>query len=402
MKNPTSTLLTAALLASGLSAAQTAMAANTLPFTETFSDAGGDGFDLTPFTDSSDYPFFVNNTDGTFDVDMTTGFRSYSTVEVAGLNPVLGTTVTMSMDFDMLDDTVSTTRIGFVLFGGIADTQNDPDAFLAFISEPSGFNLPSFGTPEMVLENRPAISPNPRQIVSDFWTVFNTRPLNYTTFTLSVTAAITDSNPENLGVPVMELDYSLFETDNPGFGTETGTLVSVLEGGVIPAGDFFGFAVDRNSAGPEASLKFDNFSMSVTGNGATSTPGDFNADTVVDAADIDLLTAAIRAGSSDSTFDLDGLNGVDAGDLAEILALIGTVPGDANLDFEVDLIDLSALATSFGSTGGWGEGNFNSDDVVDLIDLSLLATNFGTSAAAPEPGSLAILALAGLAMIKRR
>ncbi|MEQ9454095.1 MAG: hypothetical protein RLN76_05815 [Phycisphaeraceae bacterium] len=395
MKTSTSTLLLTALFTTAFGITQAAQAANTLPFTETFSDSAGDGFDLTPFTDSSAYPFAVNNAAGTFDVDMTSGARSYSTIEVSGLNPVIGTAVTMTTDFDLFDNTTSTTRVGLVLFGEIADTQDDPGAFLAFISEPSGFNQTFFGTPEFVLENRPAVDPNPRQVVSDFWDVF-TGALNYTTFTLSVTATIAD----NLGTPELVLDYSLFETDNPGNGTETGQLISVLE--AIPTGDFFGFAVDRNSAGPESALAFDNFSMSVTGNGTSATPGDFNADTLVDADDIDLLTAAIRAGSTDPQFDLDGLNGVDAGDLDEILSLIGTIPGDTNLDFEVDLIDLSALASNFDGTAGWAGGNFNADTVVDLIDLSLLASNFGSTAPAPEPGSLAILTLAGLAMIKRR
>ncbi|MEQ9461236.1 MAG: hypothetical protein RIG82_09825 [Phycisphaeraceae bacterium] len=131
--------------------------------------------------------------------------------------------------------------------------------------------------------------------------------------------------------------------------------------------------------------------------------GDFNEDTVVDQADIDLLTAAIRAGSTDTDFDLDGQNGVDAGDLDEMIAtVLGTVPGDANLDGNVDLIDLSALATNFNLVAGWAGGNSNIDTVVDLIDLSLLATNFGTTAAVPEPALAGILGLGALGLTRRR
>ncbi len=131
--------------------------------------------------------------------------------------------------------------------------------------------------------------------------------------------------------------------------------------------------------------------------------GDFNGDTVVDAADIDLLTAAIRAGSTDAQFDLDGSTTVDADDLAELVGtILGTVPGDANLDLAVDLIDLSALATNFNSNAGWAGGNFNTDEIVDLIDLSLLATNFGTGVAVPEPAAASLLGLAALGLVRRR
>ncbi|MEQ9461748.1 MAG: hypothetical protein RIG82_12430 [Phycisphaeraceae bacterium] len=136
---------------------------------------------------------------------------------------------------------------------------------------------------------------------------------------------------------------------------------------------------------------------------AVGITGDFNADTLVDADDIDLLTEAIRNGSTDLLFDLDGSTTVDADDLAEMIAtVLGTVEGDANLDFAVDLIDLSALASNFGLTAGWAGGNFNTDTVVDLIDLSLLASSFGTGVAAPEPTSAALIGLAGLALVRRR
>lgn len=130
--------------------------------------------------------------------------------------------------------------------------------------------------------------------------------------------------------------------------------------------------------------------------------GDYNGDSLVDADDIDLLTAAIRGGSADTQYDLDGSGAVDAGDLSEMIAaVIGTNFGDADLNGSVDLLDLSALASNFQSTGGWSQGNFNTDDVVDLLDLSALATNFGTTTAAPEPLSIAVLGLGAAALIRR-
>lgn len=69
-------------------------------------------------------------------------------------------------------------------------------------------------------------------------------------------------------------------------------------------------------------------------------------------------------------------------------------PGDANLDGAVNLLDLSALASTFNKPGTWSQGDFNGDGTVDLLDLSLLAANFGSaSRPTPEPTTGALLAL---------
>ncbi|MEQ9459554.1 MAG: hypothetical protein RIG82_01200 [Phycisphaeraceae bacterium] len=135
-----------------------------------------------------------------------------------------------------------------------------------------------------------------------------------------------------------------------------------------------------------------------------SLPGDFDNSGILDAADLDLLANEIinQPATPDPDFDLDNSGTLDPADLTFwITSLYGTLPGDTNLDFEVDLIDLSALASNFGSTAGWAGGNFNADTNVDLIDLSILATNFGqTPPSIPEPASLALLGL--LALTRRR
>ena len=97
----------------------------------------------------------------------------------------------------------------------------------------------------------------------------------------------------------------------------------------------------------------------------------------------------------------------------------GTRKGDANLDGTVSLADFNALAANFGSTDAeWYEGDFqNYDRIVDLSDFNALAGNFGFSASAggptpqdwamlgsmvPEPGSVALLSLAALPLMRRR
>jgi hypothetical protein len=57
----------------------------------------------------------------------------------------------------------------------------------------------------------------------------------------------------------------------------------------------------------------------------------------------------------------------------------GIPGGDADLDGDVDLSDLGALATFYGQNAGmsWNDGDFDFDGDVDLSDLGVLATYYG-------------------------
>ena len=87
-------------------------------------------------------------------------------------------------------------------------------------------------------------------------------------------------------------------------------------------------------------------------------------------------------------------------------------PGDTNGDHIVDASDYNELVAQFGGPPGAESADFNGDDFVDLEDFAIMRGNFGfgvTSApdaefgaTTPEPATLSLLALGGLAVVRRR
>ena len=143
-------------------------------------------------------------------------------------------------------------------------------------------------------------------------------------------------------------------------------------------------------------------------------PGDFDGDDDVDADDIDILCA--NMGGDPASYDMDGDNDVDEDDMVyhveNLVELqdgsgrVGTMRGDFNLDGVVNATDLAIMKPNFGLSGQlYSDGNANCDTVINGTDLAILSGNLGFSAptgAVPEPITLGLLSIGGVALLRRR
>jgi VCBS repeat-containing protein len=107
-------------------------------------------------------------------------------------------------------------------------------------------------------------------------------------------------------------------------------------------------------------------------------PLDFDFDGDVDGDDIDLISICENLSCQESRFDLDGNGSVNSSDVLLMLNLMGILPGDANLDGNVDGTDFGIwnsnkfTARDPAQPGvGWVTGDFNTDGVTDGSDFGI-------------------------------
>jgi hypothetical protein len=137
--------------------------------------------------------------------------------------------------------------------------------------------------------------------------------------------------------------------------------------------------------------------------------GDLNFDKGITAADNDLMTRAIVAGTNDVLFDLNVDDLVNFADLKIMVHDIAkTYFGDANGDREFNSTDLIKILQAglyeTGQPATWSTGDFDANGIFESTDLIVALTDGGYEltptalAAVPEPAA-AIPALIGLAWL---
>ncbi|MCC5827905.1 MAG: peptidylprolyl isomerase [Phycisphaeraceae bacterium] len=155
----------------------------------------------------------------------------------------------------------------------------------------------------------------------------------------------------------------------------------------------------------------DDGSLFVTGSWVVKVVEDYfdlNESGSVNFDDVDALFAAIIGGSMDPRFDLNRDGVIDIDDVDFLLnSGMGKLRGDLTGDGRIGLRDAFILMENFGpQSAGYAQGDLIGDGTVGDLDLAVIqaALDGGGPAATsvPEPASLTLLAMGGLALLRRR